>query len=71
VADKLLFGSDYPFFSASEAIESMYRLNEVAQGTRMPVVPREVLRGIIERNALECLGIERDGDATAETESKD
>ena len=59
VTDKLLFGSDFPFLSASEAIESVYRLNEVTHGTPLPSVPREVLRGIIERDALAALGIER------------
>lgn len=58
VTDKLLFGSDFPFLSASEAIESLYRINEVTHGTMLPGVPREVLRGIIERNALQALGIE-------------
>ncbi|NQU75863.1 MAG: amidohydrolase family protein [Planctomycetes bacterium] len=55
--DKLLFGSDFPFLSASESVESVYRLNEVTHGTRLPAVPREILRSIVERNALACLGV--------------
>jgi hypothetical protein len=62
VTDKLLFGSDFPFLTASEAIESLYRLNEITHGTMLPSVPREALRGIIERNALAALEIERPGD---------
>lgn len=62
VGDKLLFGSDFPFLTASEAIESLYRLNEFTHGTMLPSIPREMLRSIIERNALEALGIERPGD---------
>jgi len=46
VADKLLFGSDFPFLTAEEAIESAYRINEAAHGTAMPVVPRETMLGL-------------------------
>lgn len=62
VTDKILFGSDFPFLTASEAIESLYRINEVTHGTNLPSVPRQALRGIIERDALAVLGIERPGD---------
>jgi hypothetical protein len=57
VADKLLFGSDFPFSTAAAAIERLYRLNELVHGTNFPGVPREVLRGIVERDALATLGI--------------
>jgi hypothetical protein len=57
VMDKLLFGSDFPFFTAGEAIESLYRLNELAHGTHLPHVPREQIRGIIERDAMAALGV--------------
>ncbi len=57
VVDKILFGSDFPFGTAAEAIESLYRLHEVTQGTNLPTVPREALRSIIERRALTALGL--------------
>ena len=57
VMDKVLFSSDFPFYDASRAIQSLYRLHEVTQGTNLPIVPREALRSVIERNALEALGI--------------
>ncbi len=57
VTDKLLFGSDFPFSTAAEAIERMYRINEITHGTGMPAVPREVLRSIVERDTLAELGI--------------
>jgi hypothetical protein len=57
VMDKVLFGSDFPYMRAADAIKSVYRLHEVTQGTNLPSVPREVLRGMIERNALQSLGI--------------
>ncbi len=63
VMDKVLFGSDFPFCSAAAAIKGVYRLHEVVQGTNLPAVPREVLRGMVERDALNVLGIARSGEA--------
>ncbi len=57
VTGKLLFGSDFPFSTAAEAIERMYRINEITHGTGLPTVPREILRGIIERDAMTELQI--------------
>ena len=57
VIDKLLFGSDFPHTSITECIESLYSINQVAQGTSLPTVPREALRGIVERDALALLGL--------------
>jgi len=57
VIDKLLFGSDFPHTSVAECIEALYSVNRLAQGTNLPVVPREDLRGIVEREALNLLGL--------------
>ncbi|MDP9172720.1 MAG: amidohydrolase family protein [Planctomycetota bacterium] len=57
VIDKLLFGSDFPYTSVTECIEALYSINQLAQGTNLPVVPREALRGIVERDALGLLGL--------------
>jgi hypothetical protein len=57
VIDKLLFGSDFPYTNAEECIESLYSINQLAQGTNLPVVPREALRGIVERDAVGLLGL--------------
>ena len=57
VIDKLLFGSDFPYTSATECIEALYSINQLAQGTNLPLVPREALRGIVERDALDLLGL--------------
>lgn len=57
VIDKLLFGSDFPYTSVTECIETLYSINQMAQGTNLPVVPREALRGIVERDALSLLGL--------------
>ncbi len=57
VMDKILFGSDFPYTSATECIEALYSINQIAQGTNLPVVPREALRGIVERDTLGLLGL--------------
>ena len=57
VIDKLLFGSDFPYTSAHDCIEALYSINQVAQGTNLPTVPREALRGIVERDAMGLLGL--------------
>lgn len=63
VMDKILFGSDFPYYTAAGAIEAVYRLHEITQGTNLPSVPREALRSIIERDSLAALGIARPQDA--------
>lgn len=57
VIDKLLFGSDFPYVGVTECIEKLYSLNQIAQGTNLPVVPREALRGIVERDATGLLNL--------------
>ena len=57
VMDKLLFGSGFPVMSASQAIEAIYSLNHLVHGTNLPSIPRERLRGIVERDTLGLLGI--------------
>lgn len=57
VIDKLLFGSDFPYRNVTDCIEWLYNINQVAQGTNLPLVPREALRGIVERDALALLGL--------------
>jgi hypothetical protein len=57
VIEKLLFGSDFPYTNATECIEALYSLNQIAHGTNLPVVPREALRGIVERDTLTLLGL--------------
>ena len=60
VFSKLLFGSDFPYTNATECIEALYSLNQITNGSNLPVIPREAIRGIIERNPLPLLGLEVD-----------
>ncbi len=57
VMDKLLLGSGFPHASASECIETLYSINHLVHGTNLPVIPRDALRGIVERDTLDVLGI--------------
>ena len=57
VIDHLLLGTDFPFFTPEKAITALYSVNMLIQGTNLPGVSREQLRGIVERDALSCLGI--------------
>lgn len=56
---KLLFGSGYPDETPERAIERIYTINTVRAGSSLPTIPREALRGLVERDALSCLGIRR------------
>jgi len=57
VIEKLLFSSDFPYTTTSDCIESLYSLNQMVQGTNLPLVPRDQLRGIVERDSVALLGI--------------
>ncbi len=57
VMDKLLFGSGFPSAAASNCIEELYSINHLVSGTNLPTIPREKLRGIVERDTLSLLGI--------------
>lgn len=57
VMGKLLFGSGFPYTRAAHCIEALYGINQLAHGTNLPSIPREHLRGIVERDALSLLGI--------------
>jgi predicted TIM-barrel fold metal-dependent hydrolase len=57
VLDKLLFGSAFPFRSPAACIEALYTVNQFSHGSNLPTIPREHLRGIVERDTLSVLGI--------------
>ncbi len=57
VDDKLLFGTDYPFFTARQTIDGLRSVTGDAFGAGLPVVDPEVVEAIVERPSLELLGI--------------
>ena len=60
-AERILFGSGFPVQDCKSAVESLYHLNNLARDSVLPVVPREHIRGIIERDSLKLLGLKRPG----------
>lgn len=59
VMDKLLFGSGYPENDPGQCIETLLGFNRLLADTKLPTVPREQLRSIIERDTLGILGLTR------------
>ncbi len=59
IMDKLLFGSGFPFATASQCIETLLGFNKLLADTNLPTVPRGSIRAIIERDTLEVLGLAR------------
>lgn len=57
VADKLLFGTDYPFGNAELLIAALYEVSAMAERVGLPPVPRDVIDGIIHRPSLELVGL--------------
>jgi hypothetical protein len=59
VMDKLLFGSGFPFGKAETCIETLLGFNKLLADTNLLTVPRGDIQGIIERDTLDLLGIQR------------
>lgn len=57
VDDKLLFGSDFPFFTIRETVEGLFSVVELTRGTRLPHIPPSLVEELIHRDALEILEI--------------
>ena len=57
IGHHFVFGSGFPSISAADGIEALYSINQICQGTNLPTIPRECLRGIVQRPTLDLLGI--------------
>ncbi|MEM7576478.1 MAG: amidohydrolase family protein [Planctomycetota bacterium] len=57
VTSQVLFASGFPFGNPETAIVTLYSVNTLSQGTPLPSIPREQLRGIVERDTLAQLGL--------------
>ena len=62
VADRLLFGSDFPVRTTAEALAEFRAINEWGQGANMPRIPDDLIEGIINDRPLSLLGIDPAGD---------
>lgn len=52
ISSRLLFGSGFPHLTPEQAIETMYRVQATGRRELLSGLTREVVRGIIERDAL-------------------
>jgi hypothetical protein len=57
VMNKLLFGSGFPLSTAGECMETLLGFNRHLAGTNLPIVPRSIIRDVIERDTPGLLGI--------------
>ena len=57
VMDKLLFGSGFPLGNPQQCMETLLGFNMLLADTNLPGVPRNNIRGIIERDTLSVLEI--------------
>jgi uncharacterized protein len=57
VIEKLFFASDFPNDTVKNAVEALYNLNKITLDSVLPAVPREHLRGIVERDTPKILGL--------------
>jgi uncharacterized protein len=58
VDDKLLFGSDYPFFTPEETIAGLRAVLEIARKPHLPEIGEDVIESIIHRPSLELMGMD-------------
>ncbi|WJH37505.1 amidohydrolase family protein [Paenibacillus sp. CC-CFT747] len=57
IEDKLLFGTDFPFFTVQRMVDALQNINGLAQGTKLPHVPDRVIEKILHKNTPELLGL--------------
>jgi predicted TIM-barrel fold metal-dependent hydrolase len=57
VLHKLLFGSDFPVATPRETAQAIPHVNDILEGTKLPRVPVEEMQKVVERDALEALGL--------------
>lgn len=57
VTHKLLFGTDYPFAKGQESIDGLRNANHIIGSSDLPRVTGETIDGILQRDALACLGL--------------
>lgn len=55
--EKVLFGSDFPFTTTADSIAGVKALNDVVGNSGLPAIPEDVIGQIIQRDALQLLGL--------------
>jgi uncharacterized protein len=57
VADKLLFGTDWPFATFEQMTRALRSVNRFTDGTSLPTVPGDVIERIVTRPTLDLLSL--------------
>jgi len=57
VVHKLLFGTDFPFFTARQTMDGLRSVTGAAFGPDLPAIDPDVVEGIIHRDSLALLGV--------------
>lgn len=57
VTHKLLFGTDYPFAGGIDSVNGLRNVNHIIGITNLPRVSEQVIKDILERDALALIGI--------------
>jgi predicted TIM-barrel fold metal-dependent hydrolase len=57
IGDRILFGSDFPFFTPEQTAVGLRGVNALTEGTALPRVPQELIEAILERDAFRVLGL--------------
>ncbi|HVT93384.1 MAG TPA: amidohydrolase family protein [Bryobacteraceae bacterium] len=57
VLDRLLLGSDYPFTTPESTMTALRKVNEMAEGSKLPRIPEAAIEAMIHRDTLDLLGI--------------
>lgn len=57
VLDRLLLGSDYPFTTPESTMAALRKVNEMAEGSKLPRIPEAAIEAMIHRDTLDLLGI--------------
>ena len=58
IAGKLLFGSDFPFFTPTQTAEVLRAVPARYEGTPLPQISKDWIEDLIERDSLALLGVE-------------
>lgn len=58
VADKLLFGTDYPITTFDESVKGLHDIVKLSQEMRLPPLPEDLPDQILHRDTLGLLGLE-------------
>lgn len=57
IGDRILFGSDFPFFTPEQTAAGLRDVNALTEGTALPRVPQALIDAILERDPFQVLGL--------------